>query len=46
MGIEFTEKDSNYDDFINSILSNVNVDHDKRNEPREQESPVPCSVKK
>lgn len=41
MGIELTEKDSNYDDFINSIFSNVNVDHDKSKEPREQESTVP-----
>jgi hypothetical protein len=45
MGIELIVKDSHYNDFINSISSNVNVDHDKSKEPRGQENPVPCPIK-
>jgi hypothetical protein len=36
MGIELTEKDSRYCDFISSFLPDANTDHEKRDNPKER----------
>lgn len=37
MGIELTEKDSRYCDFISSLLPGAKSDHEKRSNPKERE---------